>query len=79
MFACVHCNKQFMYRSDLNKHSRIHTGEKPYKCSVDSCSKAFKAGHHLRNHLQTHNSEFISDILSLKKLVLTTNYLRQTI
>lgn len=33
---------------------RIHTGEKPYKCNVQNCNKAFKAYGHLSDHLKRH-------------------------
>ena len=37
---------------DLERHSRSHRGEKPYKCYV--CSRPFAMSHHLNNHMVTH-------------------------
>ena len=30
-FACAMCEKSFRDRSELNRHSRRHTGDLPYK------------------------------------------------
>ena len=30
--ACSVCNKRFATKSALERHSRTHTGEKPYAC-----------------------------------------------
>jgi len=37
---------------DLERHSRFHRGEKPYKCCV--CGRPFAMSHHLNNHMVTH-------------------------
>ena len=42
-------------RSDLRKHIKIHTGEKPNKC-VD-ISNQFTLSNHLRSHMRIHTGE----------------------
>jgi hypothetical protein len=46
--SCEHCGKQFNRQSNLNRHFRIHTGEKRFRCDV--CKRHFMEKHHLRQH-----------------------------
>ena len=39
VFTCLCCFKTFTSRSNLERHSRLHTGHKPYSCAI--CGKAF--------------------------------------
>lgn len=47
-YSCMHCGKGFLQSSDLHRHVRTHTGEKPYKCFECSYSAAQKAN--LKRH-----------------------------
>lgn len=42
----------FVTKDKCQRHTRIHTGEKPFKCSY--CDKAYNQSNELKKHLNSH-------------------------
>ena len=54
-YACLFCVKTD--RSNLTVHIRSHTGERPFKCQWQGCTKAFPTSSTLKRHMRTHTDE----------------------
>ncbi|XP_050533565.1 zinc finger protein 236-like isoform X2 [Daktulosphaira vitifoliae] len=52
--VCEFCGKLFKKNADLERHKRIHTGSKPFKCNEQGCVKAFATKCSLEYHTITH-------------------------
>lgn len=50
--ACEICSQTCYSKADLRIHLRIHTGERPFECTL--CDKTFAIKSSLKGHLKTH-------------------------
>ncbi|XP_053741270.1 Wilms tumor protein homolog B-like isoform X2 [Synchiropus splendidus] len=55
-FMCAHpgCNKRYFKLSQLQLHSRKHTGEKPHQCDYADCGRRFSRSDQLKRHQRRH-------------------------
>ncbi|CAL8377882.1 unnamed protein product [Gadus morhua 'NCC'] len=54
--CCVQgCERRFSRSDELNRHVRIHTGQKPFQCTI--CARSFSRSDHLTTHTRTHTGE----------------------
>lgn len=55
MLSCLYCTKSFDRPSLLVRHTRTHTGERPFCCGV--CGKTFSTSSSLNTHQRIHSGE----------------------
>ncbi|CCL98227.1 uncharacterized protein FIBRA_00221 [Fibroporia radiculosa] len=54
MHQCSVCSKLFPRPSGLATHMNSHSGAKPYKCPIPTCTKSFAVRSNAKRHLRTH-------------------------
>ena len=76
--ALVIARLHLCFRSKFYLNSLQYSGERPYRCTVDGCCKAFRQLSSLQQHLKGHNiplpkSYPIAGHMSSSSAVITTN------
>lgn len=56
-YRCRDCDKEFRILRYLEKHRRIHTGEKPYQCCY--CGRQFNDWPNMNRHKRIHTGGFV--------------------
>ncbi|KAI9007382.1 hypothetical protein BC832DRAFT_518288, partial [Gaertneriomyces semiglobifer] len=51
-YQCPVCLKRFARPSSLQTHTYVHTGERPFSCTMASCGKSFSVLSNLRRHVR---------------------------
>ena len=55
IYECTKCGKAFKSNSELTRHLRVHSGDKPYSC--DTCGIVFATSGALSRHLRVHSGD----------------------
>merc|ERR1719336_3254113 len=53
-YKCDLCEACFSNNGQLRGHVRIHTGERPFKCTFTGCGKSFTRNEELTRHKRIH-------------------------
>ncbi|XP_022670778.1 transcriptional repressor CTCF-like [Varroa destructor] len=65
-YNCSYCDYSSVFRSNLDKHIRKHTGDKPFKCAISGC--VFRTAN--KSNLNQHHKA-VHGIVSLRRFVLS--------
>ncbi|XP_057554820.1 zinc finger protein 407 isoform X4 [Hippopotamus amphibius kiboko] len=57
-FTCHLCDRSFTEKWALNNHMKLHTGEKPFKCTWPTCHYSFLTASAMKDHYRTHTGSY---------------------
>lgn len=58
-FTCSVCGRGFDRSGDLEIHTRVHTGERPYKCPAEDCDYSAALTNTLQRHVRRRHKELV--------------------
>ena len=56
-YKCNKCEYSTNNHGHFDNHLRVHSEDKPFKCTEPGCNKRFKRKQHLTSHLRMHSGE----------------------
>uniref|UniRef100_A0A1A7XLX6 C2H2-type domain-containing protein n=4 Tax=Iconisemion striatum TaxID=60296 RepID=A0A1A7XLX6_9TELE len=55
-YPCPYCGKM-VSSSTMARHKLIHTGERPFKCTMPKCDKCFRSSTEVKRHVLQHHTK----------------------
>ena len=56
-YGCPHCDVTCSNQGQLRGHIRVHTGERPYHCPFQNCTRSFARNEELTRHKRIHTGQ----------------------
>lgn len=77
-YKCPHCQDEFTSKAKLAAHVKVHTIEKPFKCTIQGCEKCFTSEEKLSKHTEMHKNskQFCCPHKNCNRIFLRQTHLR---